>query len=134
MLHTNYLLSKPFIKMISPLFTIHNNQIYNIKFQKDNIHALFSYIQILERFGDSFLNKKIGYLYLSINKANNFYFIEEQFDIYSGFNYYYNYSFNIKKNKENIDDVISEAEKIFIIQYLKENFDLENNYKFYDRI
>ncbi len=135
-MYTN-LLSKPFIKMISPLFTIENNKIYNIKYQKNNINALFSYTKIAERFGDNYIIKKNGYLYLSINKLNNYYFIEEQFDSYSGFSNHFNYSFNIKKNKENkenINDVISEGEKIYIIEYLKENFDLEHNYKYYDTI
>jgi len=135
---TNHILSKPFIKMISPLFSIQNNKIYNLQFQKKNIYALFSYTQIAERFGDDYLIKKNGYLYLSINKLNNYYFIEEQFNINIGFNNQFYYSFNITKHDlYDNTNIIKEGEKIYIIYYFKKNFELDNNdynYKYYDRI
>jgi len=138
-MYINHILSKPFIKMISPLFTIENNKIYNLNFQKNNINALFSYTQIAERFGDNYFIKKNGYLYLSINKLNNYYFIEEQFNIDIGFNNNNDYySLNITKDDKNDDrNIITEGEKIYIIDYLKKNFELDNNdynYKYYDRI
>jgi len=131
---SNHFLLKNFISMISPLYGSYKcNNIYHLSFNNNNIHALFSHNNITRRFNDDFIITTNSLLYLSLQLNDELYFIEEFYHKHSGHTYFNDYSIIIKSLSDN-DNIITEGHKLFIIDHLKKNLDLDNFYQFYDRL
>jgi hypothetical protein len=131
---TNHILLKNFITMISPLYgSIKCNNIYHLSFTNNNINALFSHNNITQRFNDDFIISSNSLLYLSLKLNDEYYFIEEIYHKHTGHTYFNDYSIIIKSLNNN-NHIITEGLKIYILDFLKKNLDLDNYYQFYNRL